>query len=259
MDQILYAKKTEPSYENFVAYCPYCEFRNVYNRVTDLKTTEAIHFRTVSCLNKQCTKSFNINGDLINPAFQMLIYDCDELKLQKHYSYCILNLAQSFEVFFSLYLQVKLLYKPLAIIEQTQHVSNERLNDLAKRLYDSIKKYSFIRLRNIFLNFIIENKISLTFDDTEKFISRLETLTKNPSNESIQRISDIDLSKLLQELKDSKVYELRNKVVHQAAYRPTLDEVDSAIKETGDILFLLAHHLKIDSDDINHYLIKPKS
>lgn len=258
MEQILYARETEKSYENFKATCPHCNHRNIYNRITDLKTTEAIDYAEVACFNETCNKSFAINGDLISPAFQMLIYDCYELKSQKHYAYCILNLAQAFEVFFSLYLQVQLIYKPLAIEEKTQSVDNIRLNELAKQLYDSIKNYAFIKLRNIFLNLLIENKTPITLDEAEKLILTLDSLTNIPSDQDLQKISDTRLLGLLQALKNSTIHEIRNRVVHKRAYRPTLDEVDSAIKETGDILFLLAHYLEIDSDDINHYVYKVK-
>jgi hypothetical protein len=261
MKQILCAEKTKKSYENFVAYCPYCEFENIYNRVTDLKTTEAIDFKKVVCLNETCAKSFCINGDLISPAFQMLISDCNELVSQKHYSYCILNLTQAFEVFFSLYLRVQLLYKPLALTERTTlRYSNEDLNDLAEQLYDAVKKYAFVKLRNIFLNFIVENKTAKTFAESKKLISHLRLFSENtPSDEKLQKIPNTDLSKLLQSLKNTAIHDIRNKVVHQRAYRPTLDEVNSAINETGDILFPLSYLLKIDSDDINWYLYKEKS
>lgn len=259
MSEIPYAQKTEKSYENFVAYCPHCNYKNIYNRVTDLKTTESIDFKMVICLNEVCAKSFAINGDLINPAFQMLIYDCYELRAQKHYSYCILNLTQAFEVFFSLYLKIELLYKPLAIMERTHLVGNERLNDLANRLYEAVKKLSFVNLRNIFLNFVLANQIVTTFDESEKRISELSKLSKKPpSDKRIQDIQDVRLSKVVRNLKNTRINELRNQVVHKAAYRPTLDEVDSAIEETKDILIPLAHLLKIDSDDINVYTYEGK-
>ena len=42
----------------------------------------------------------------------MLILDMPELYERKHYMNCILSLAQAYEVFFSLYLRVNLLFKP---------------------------------------------------------------------------------------------------------------------------------------------------
>jgi hypothetical protein len=47
---------------------------------------------------------------------------------------------------------------------------------------------------------------------------------------------------------------LRNQVVHKSAYRPTLDEVNDALKETREILFPLGQLLDIRSDDLNWYM-----
>jgi hypothetical protein len=44
-----YSKKISSNYENFIAVCPICEVENTYNRVTDLKTTKPISFKTVKC------------------------------------------------------------------------------------------------------------------------------------------------------------------------------------------------------------------
>jgi hypothetical protein len=114
MTEIPYATEKECTYENFIARCPLCGFRNIFNRVTDLQDTEPIRFREVVCLNDRCKQKFNINGDLVSPAFRMLVFDCYPLKEEKKYSYCILNLAQAYEVFFSLYLRVELLFRPFS-------------------------------------------------------------------------------------------------------------------------------------------------
>ena len=113
MPDIPYATEMKPSYENFVAVCPICDFRNIFSRVSDLKEREPIAFKQVAC--EDCGKPFNINNDSINAAYEMLVYDCYDLMEEKHYSYCILNLAQAYEVFFSHYLRVELLYKPFSL------------------------------------------------------------------------------------------------------------------------------------------------
>ena len=86
MSQYLYAEEKDNDYENFYATCPYCGFRNIFNRVTDLATTAPISFMTIRCLNDECGQNFNINGDTSNAAYEMLIYDCYELIKKKKYS-----------------------------------------------------------------------------------------------------------------------------------------------------------------------------
>src|SRR3989304_5727251 len=210
MEEILYSKKTNPTYENFIAICPYCDFKNIFNRATDLKDSNPIGFKTVKCLSEKCEKSFNINGDLVSPAYQMLIFDCYDLLKEKKYSYCILNLAQAFEVFFSLYLRIKLIYKPFAI--QRGKTRGNELNEIIKNL------------------------------------------TTEPENNLIENISDKKLEPLLIKLKNSKIHELRNEVVHKYAYRPTLEEVEKAINETREIVLGLSARLDAKYDDINWYL-----
>lgn len=252
MEEILYSKITNPTYENFIAICPYCNFKNIFNRVTDLKDTNPIDFRTVKCLSEKCEKSFNINGDLVSPAHQMLIFDCYDLLKEKKYSYCILNLAQAFEVFFSLYLRIKLIYKPFAI--QREETRLNELNEILNSLYDAIKNYPYLKIRNIFINAVLSNQSNNSLEESKTFIENITNLTTEPKNDLIGNVSDKLLKPLLIKLKNYKIHELRNKVVHKDAYRPTLEEVEKAINETREIVLGLSARLDAKYDDINWYL-----
>lgn len=255
MEEILYSKITNPTYENFIAICPYCDFKNIFNRVTDLKDTNPIDFRTVKCLSENCEKSFNINGDLVSPAHQMLIFDCYDLLKEKKYSYCILNLAQAFEVFFSLYLRIKLIYKPFAIQRGKTKVNEiNELNKIIKFLYDAIKDYPYLKIRNIFINTVLSNQSNNSLEASNTFIENIKNLTTEPKNNLIENITDKKLKPLLIKLKNSKIHELRNKVVHKYAYRPTLEEVEKTINETREIVLGLSARLDAKYDDINWYL-----
>ena len=251
MAEIPYATEKEYTYENFIARCPLCGFRNIFNRVTDLRDTEPIGFREVVCLNDQCKQKFNINGDLVSPAFRMLVFDCYRLKEEKKYSSCILNLAQAYEVFFSLYLRVELLFRPFS--QDPDQELNE-LNVLLLKLYEEIKAYSYRNLRNIFVNSVRLTCKPSSLEKAAKLINDLDKLTDTPSDVDIADLPDSRLSQLLQMLKQSNINELRNQVIHKNAYRPSLDEVEAAIEETRGILFPLARYLSIDYDDINWYI-----
>ena len=260
MSDIRYATETRVSYENFYAPCPWCNYENVFNRVSDLKDVEPVAYKEVRC--QECKEPFAINNDSVNSAYEMLISDCYRLRQEKQYIYCILNLAQAFEVFFRLYLRVHFLYRPFARGESENPNSSslDRLNELASMLYETTKGYAFVKLRNVFLNCVLKNQNVASLDEAEPIIKSLSLrkLTEVPSDQSIKACvsQEQNLAALLKCVKDSKIGELRNKVVHQRAYRPTLAEVNAAFKETGETIFPLSRLLKVEGDDINWYRLR---
>jgi hypothetical protein len=135
MSEIPYWENKRTSYENFVAQCRWCGEDSIFNRVSDLTDTSAIAFLMVSCLSPSCGEPFNINGDLVDSAHEMLVLDCHELLRQKHYMSCIMTLAQAYEVFFSLLLRVELVYKPFAADpeEDIEHLNRRRDLRLVQR------------------------------------------------------------------------------------------------------------------------------
>ena len=151
MENIPYAADKETNYENFIAKCPHCHFKNIFNRITDLRETNPIRFKKVNCLNEICRKPFNINGDSVNAAYEMLIYDVYKLKEKKCIPIAYLNLAQSFEIFFSLYLKITLLYRPFA----AQKEDIEKFNELSSLLFKTIKDFTYAKMRNIFIETVL--------------------------------------------------------------------------------------------------------
>jgi len=256
MTSIRDATETRASYENFFARCPWCEVENVFNRKTDLGDVQPIARKEVHCLNPSCGKLFAITGDSVNSAHEMLIFDCYELKKEKRYCYCVLNLAQAFEVFFSLYLRVLLLCRPFAWHERedTGEDNLVQLNALASELYEAIKDHAFAKLRNVFLNCVLTYQNIASFDEAATIIRTLPALNHMPSDQALSACGNPKLTALLKLVKDSKVGELRNKIVHQRAYRPTLAEVELALQETRSIIFPLSHLLSVQGDDINWYM-----
>lgn len=249
-DKIPYAMEKTTTYENFIAVCPVCGYRNIYNRVSDLRTETPIAFRQVECLNEECRKPFNINGDQMDSAFSMLIFDCYELRKAKHYCYCILNLSQAFEVFVSHYLHVELLYKPFW--REGRH-DLERFNQLAEDLYKTVRRFTFAQLRGIFLNHALESRKFRSLDDSEDAIRKIPELTMTPPDSRFKTVGNAQLRDLLLRLKQTKINELRNRVVHKHAYRPNREEVDRAIEETRAILLPLAQLLRINAVGIDGY------
>ena len=249
--KILSASEKEINYENFIARCPYCSFENVFNRITDFKSVQHIDSKEVQCFNKSCLKLFNINGDLINPAFEMFLDDCLKLIEEKRYMYCVLNIAQAYESFFNLYLHVELLYK---VFNKEKDI--DRLNQLTEKLFKVIKTNAYKNMRNIFIRRVLEGVEPQSFNEAEQIIDNLKPLTKDPSNSIFDIHKNHKLIPILKDLKNSNIDQLRNKVVHKIAYRPSLQEVLVAKGEADNILEELSISLGIRNDDLDVYVNK---
>lgn len=255
MNDIPVAKDKCPGYENFVAICPWCNRESIFNRASDLCTFEPIDGRNVSCQNIDCSKSFRITGDLINNAHEMLILDCFELIERKHYMSCILNLTQAYEVFFSLYFRVELLYKPFAA-GCSRNLAE--MNLISEKLYNKIKDHAFARMRSLFLQHVLTRRPPKDLKQAEAVIAALPDCPGDPKDADIENLCDAKLVPLLKAIKaTNNIHTLRNRIVHKQAYRPTRAEAETALQETRSILFPLTKHFRL-CDDINWYLRKPR-
>jgi hypothetical protein len=252
------------TYENIIVCCPWCGRENIFNRASDLKDVpQPIEYAEVRCLLPDCAKPFYLNGDLTNSAYEMLVFDCYELLERKHYSYCILNLAQAFEVFFSQYLRVELLYKAFACDLEKNDADIVNLNRLMKRLYEKIENLAFSHMRYLFFYQVLHPPHPSSLRQAEGVIEALPCKGKVvlPSDDSIRNatiFSNKRVPEILVRLRSCNVPKLRNNVVHKSAYRPTLGEVNDALKETREILFPLGQLLDVRIDDVDHY-VRPRT
>jgi len=238
------------TYENIVVDCPACGHENIFNRATDLKDFEPVDCRTEQCQRVECGMPFSISGDSINSAHEMLVYDCYELMRSKHYMNCVLTLSQAHEVFFSLFLRVELLYKPFAADPEKDI---ERLNSLAQDLQGKIKKHAFDAMRSYCLLLLVSGNEPKNLAAAEKVIRELLDGPASVKDKQLEALADAELVGLLKKLKNTKVHELRNKVVHHQAYRPSRDEVLKVLQESQSLLDALTRKLRL-RDDINSYL-----
>ena len=226
------------SFETIEALCPHCNNWSIYNRASDLKTLQKISGLDVTCFNDQCKKTFRILGDLINPSWQMLIRDCSFLKQRKKYSYCILNVCQAYEMYFSFYLRTIFLYKPF----ETKSLNEIMLfNRASQLLYDTTKEWTYSTLRNTVIQQMVKNTIYLQ-SEVENEIKKIKNTSRTiPTDESIKNISNKQLSDMLIELKSINIGSLRNHVVHKNGYCPTIEEVEEAEEKAG-ILYRLDNY-----------------
>jgi hypothetical protein len=253
MSDIPVARNKRPSYENFVAECPWCGKESIFNRASDLGTFEPIAGRDVSCQSADCSKPFRIVGDSVNSAHQMLISDCYGLLERKHYMNCVLTPTLAYEVFFSLFFRVELLYKPFAA-NPDQDLAD--LTRLSEDLREKLEKHTFARMRALFLQYIVTRRPPKDVADAAAVIAGLPDSPGDPKDTAIESLDDPKLVALLKALKATGINTLRNRVVHKQAYRPTREQVEAALEETRAILFPLTSRLQL-YDEVNWYMRKP--
>lgn len=234
------ARKHRANYENIIVTCPCCGKENIFNRVTDLCTTQPIAGKNVNCLNNKCGKPFRIVGDIVNPPHELLIFDCYEFIARKQYIHCIISLSQAYEVFFNQYFLAELLYKPFSRDRKLNI-----LNQLLETMENKFKKYTFDSMRSLFLYYITTFKPPINLTEAERIIKCLPDKPKKIKDTEIQRFGDKKLVPLLLKVKKSTINELRNNVIHKKAYRPTREEAENAFEETKANLLPLTWHLKL--------------
>jgi hypothetical protein len=251
MSDIPIARIKRASYENVMADCPWCDRESTFNRASDLCTFELIAGRDVSCQSIDCGKLFRIVSDSVNPPHEMLIFDCHELVERKHYMNCILSLTQAYEVFFSLFFRVELLYKPFWADPNREC---DALNELAEELHKEIKNHTFHRMRKLFLQHMVNRHSPKDLAEAKRVVAALPKKPSDPADADIENLGDAKLVPLLKALRDTTIHKLRNNIVHKQAYRPTREEAEEAFKDTKAILFPLAHYLDLRDGDINSYM-----
>ena len=108
-------------------------------------------------------------------------------------------------------------------------------------------------MRALFLWQIAKQHSAVTFDEAEEIIKAFPDHPMDPKDSELEALSDAKLMPLLKALKDTTIHELRNRVVHKQAYRPTREEVEDSLKETRCILFPLTYRLRLH-DEPNWYM-----
>jgi hypothetical protein len=250
-----YSRNMEATYENFVAECPHCESRNIFNRASDLRTFQPILLRTVEC--EACHHPFKIGNDSANAAHEMLLYACFAFIERKEYMQCALSVAEAYEVFFRHFLYVQLVYRPFAI--DGSHRLPE-LEDLMKLLYERVRQLPFGAMREVFLRLVVDKVAPVSIADAKAKIASLPGNSRSAwsvPQKDIHAVPDEGLKGLLLRLQDVTANELRNDVVHKDAKRPTRNEAVRAHDEAREILHGLTVRLGLGYD-VNWYMAKAR-
>jgi hypothetical protein len=236
------ARNINATYENIEAECPECGNENIFNRMSDLQTRERIDGRDVVCQFPECGKTFKIMTDVINDAWDMMLFDCNELMRRKRYMNCIANVAQSYEVFLSTYLRVQLVYRPF---ERDITATVDRFNSLLDELYKVTKRHTFDCMHGLFQLCVVEGLSPKNLDDAELIINNLPESPNLLKKDRLKSLRDAELANTMLKLAAVDVNALRNRIVHKYAYRPTKEEAAAKLEEANQLLRWLKNYYKV--------------
>jgi hypothetical protein len=222
-------------YETVTAQCDNCGFLCIFNRIDDIGDPGPYMGRDVTCSN--CREQFRIIGDIINPAYELFIFDAGEHFQSKRYMICAASLAQAWEIFFTTFIFSNYLYRPFFENEDTKR-DLEQLNRLSSQLEDAIRNHTFFPLRNVLMNTVVRRVHPQTLDESRKAIPRIvkENFGQDVPMAQITAFPDPKARDLLLRLLNLTIGDLRNKVVHRRAYRPRRAEVKKCYDEELDLL-----------------------
>jgi hypothetical protein len=225
-----------PDYETVTTTCEHCGSRRVYNRIDDIGEPGPYAGRYVECL--ECREQFWIFGDIINPAYELLVFSARERFGTKRYMQCVALLAQAWEMFFSLFAYSNYLYRPY-YVDPDPDYSDEHFDRLSGQLHDATQQCTYYPLRNILTNTVLEGVHPQMLQESEAAISRIEAenFGSDPRRADIEEFPDEETRNLLKHLQELKIAGLRNDVVHQRAYRPRRADVEECLEEETDLLY----------------------
>ena len=218
-------------YETITARCDECGTLCTFNRVDDIGDPGPYYSgRYVACT--ACGRPFWVFGDATDPAYELLIFAAEQHMRTKHYLLCAISLAQAWEVFFATFVYSTYLYRPF-YRDARYHERLERFDDLAEQLGDAIRKFTFDALRNVLVNTVVEGVRPRTLDESEVAIARIEAddFAQRPAKASVYEFPDPSVRAVLLQLQGLRIGELRDRVVHEDAYRPRLAEVEDCGEE----------------------------
>lgn len=252
MKSIPTATRQRTTYENFEAECPLCGAWNIFNRASDLGTFRPIAGLDVACQSAPCGQPFRIWCDRIDPAYKMLLYDCRSLLRRKQFMHCVLTTTQAYEVFFASFLRVRLLYLPF-VVERDLEV----FNGLSRDLYERVRRLPFDDLRNFFLRVVVDGARPANLIEARIFIESLPNRPSGVRRDEIEEKTTPPLRDHLLVLFGTKIHEVRNRVVHSDAARPSASVTSELVDEARVTLNSLNRTLG-PLRDFEHYANAPR-
>lgn len=238
----------DANYETVSARCDHCQRLCIFSRIDDFAETMPISGRRVRCF--ECAEEFWIKGDTINSPYAFLIDDAKDHFRVKRYMPAIASLAQAWEVFFAACAVSTYVYRPFfALSPMDRDVA--KLNRLHGELYEAIRSFTWVPMRNLVLNILLAKSRPSTVTEAATHIARLHSFRNQPSPKVLAAIGDVLERETLEGLAELTIGRLRNHVVHKQAYRPTRAEVEPCLTSEISVLYGIKHRLGV-GDLIEH-------
>jgi len=192
------------TYENIYVDCPYCGNELIFNRISDLGTSRPIAGKELKCY--QCGDIFwTLNDRVETSDYKWFIRELDKIKDDKNYRAYVMNLYQGLEAFFHQAI-INKKFDRNPDFRNYGYIIRKKYNDEREKYYNKTKKWAFNKMRSEFLESFKEE--------------RNNYIPQGSKPREDKRIKCFEL------IEKTKINELRNKVVHKYAYRPSLKEIN---------------------------------
>jgi hypothetical protein len=231
-------------YETITVDCDHCHDTNLFSRISDIGEVGPYSGRYVNCL--ACREPFWITMDTASPAYEQFIHDADQHFGNKRYMLAVASLTQAWEIFLSTFADSTLLFRPFFAQDPVERDVSV-LNRVQLQLHHAVRRFSFYDLRNLLFNIVSSGLAPSGLDQTEALIPRIEEerWDQEPRADALNAVAGHELRDLLIALRNVTVGTLRNRVVHQHAYRPTRQEVNVCLEQEVVLLYKLEQALNV--------------
>jgi hypothetical protein len=229
--------------------------RNVYNRITDVGHVKPIDNHRVRCAMHACGATFDIIGDLVNAAHEMLLYDAQRFIIEKRYMQAVLSATTAFELFFAHFLQVELIFRPARRDGASADDESLWMNEVADLLRARTERHTFHRMRRLFLRTVVDQVRPATLAEARHYVASIPKQPDEVDPAEITAVTDDGLRNLLLQCRGASIADLRNAIVHKSAYRPTKQEAEEAVQQACEVVFPLTRYF--DLATVDYHLNEP--
>ena len=238
------------NYENISVDCPYCRRECIFNRISDLKTVMPIAGQDLKC--EYCDRIFWALSDRVTSAkYKWFLDDLPLLKKNKTYGLYIFALCQACEMFMHQAIINKLIdTNPAYRDNEGDFYGNNKVGaDAYNEIYQSFCDKTISEITN---NGLKDKKIykKCTFSNLRKLFLHIfddERINELPS---LKKLKEDKREKYFCVLKNTKINETRNDIVHKYAYRPSFYDVQK-YDELIDCISWMGIYLDVE-DSISH-------
>lgn len=202
-------------YENIYVECP-VGHPNIYNRVTDLRTTDPIpSMQGLTCEHEGCGVAFDISGDrVVRIKYRWFLDIKDTAFKQKRYRDCVWAICQAAESFFYQAIVNKEIDRNPVYRDSTGSMDLQRSNQArsnhkipVKGEQKPMRVVTYGPLMTYFTEIYKTDCLNSPYDTSRKM-----------KQDKRQWAFDV--------IERSDIGTMRNQVVHKYAYRPTRSEVE---------------------------------